>query len=994
MSYNRVFRCRSATAAFASVIILPLISTLAFAQAAEDSDEVIEEIITVGSQIRGAKISDALAVSVVSAEDIEVLGIDSGDELLEFLAEQGQNFFSESDNISGGVNSARGDIGAYNLRNLGTGNTLVLLNGRRLVNAASYQTESVGGSFIPVNTVNSNSLPVFGLERVEVLRDGASAIYGADAVAGVVNYVMKNDFEGFNLRTRFSWHDHMPRQDERVTIEWGKNINGGQTNLSVYLDYYHRDRVNSRDEARWADSDMRGLIPAGSPWEGSTSFRNTSINSEYGQHDIIGGSIPGITDSRGEFETYPMGDSRCVWDLGYGTCGAPDSQGTFRYNNNENRDLLSALTRVNVFVFLNHEFDNGVESFTEWSAYRSYTNTIRHASTKLSAVARYEVAADNYWNPFGPVGSPNRLPDSVVGAGSIPVGGFALQIDNYRWAQVPRIVDNDGETYRFLQGFRGTMGDWDWETALVWSQATKEDITHNRISNTLLQAALNDTTSNAFNPFSGRLDTNVEQLLIDVRRDNKTELKMIDVKFSKYDLFELPGGPVGFLAGLELRQESFEDLRDPRLNGTINFVDNNGNTYPFVSDVMNSSPTADSRGDRDVTSLFVELQIPIIENLDVQLALRYEDFSDIGDTTVGKIAVGWRPIDMLLFRGSWSEAFRVPNLVTVNESGVARSNTRNDYVCFFADPDEDTLDCRHGIQRTAQGSADLLPEQSTNISVGIVFEPLENLTFTIDYWEIEKEDTIGLIGEDNHTSLDLLTRFEQGTSNCATVTGNPAVVREDPAGLDPADAALYLAAGLCPVGEVQRIDDRYLNLATREISGYDVGIYYNTDIGAGNFDIRYVASFLDDYTQVEGPLLAAAQAAADSAGLGPSEYVIVGFGNLVRQNGNAESKHTIRLGWTTDKWGAALSGVRLDDFVQTSLTLSDGTEYVIPSMTTLNASFDYRFGMMGDSEARLRLGVNNFTDERAPLADVRFSYFSDMHRDFGTNYYVDLRLEF
>ena len=102
--------------------------------------------------------------------------------------------------ISGGVNSARGDIGAYNLRNLGTGNTLVLLNGRRLVNAASYQTEEVGGSFIPVNTVNSQSLPVSGLERVEVLRDGASAIYGADAVAGVVNYVMKSDFDSGRVR--------------------------------------------------------------------------------------------------------------------------------------------------------------------------------------------------------------------------------------------------------------------------------------------------------------------------------------------------------------------------------------------------------------------------------------------------------------------------------------------------------------------------------------------------------------------------------------------------------------------------------------------------------------------------------------------------------------------------------------------------------------------------------------------------------------------------
>jgi len=157
------------------------------AVAQEDDDEALEEIIVTGSQIRGANIADALAVSVVTSEEIEALGIDSGDELLEFMAEQGQNFFSESEHISGGVNSARGDIGAFNLRNLGTGNTLVLVNGRRMVNAASYQTESVGGSFIPVNTVNSQALPPTGLERIEILRDGASAVYGADAVAGMLD---------------------------------------------------------------------------------------------------------------------------------------------------------------------------------------------------------------------------------------------------------------------------------------------------------------------------------------------------------------------------------------------------------------------------------------------------------------------------------------------------------------------------------------------------------------------------------------------------------------------------------------------------------------------------------------------------------------------------------------------------------------------------------------------------------------------------------------
>jgi iron complex outermembrane recepter protein len=968
-----------------------------FAMAQEAAGEV-EEIVVTGSQIRGAKITGALPVSVVNAEEIETLGVESGDQLLEFMAEQGQNFFSEAENISGGVNSARGDVGAFNLRNLGTGNTLVLLNGRRMVNAASYQTEAVGGSFIPVNTVNSQSLPVFGLERVEVLRDGASAIYGADAVAGVVNYVLKNDFEGFNVRTRFASYDHMPRDDHRITLEWGKNFNGDATNLSVFADYYRRDRVNSQDEDRWFNDDFRDRVPAGSPWEGSTAFRNNSINSEYGQYDFVSGSLPGFTDSAGEFETYPAGDPRCQWTLGYGTCGAVDGQGTYRYSNNENRDLYGALDRFNLYAFLTHTFDNGVESFSEFSAYLSYTNTLRHASTGLSAVAALRVGAANYYNPFGPVTSPNRLPDSVIGAGTIPAGGRELFIDNYRWAQVPRIVDNDGKTFRVLQGFRGNWKDWDWDTAVTWSRAEKEDITFNRISNTLMQAALNDPGPTAFNPFSGRVNTNIEQALITVRRDNETELTMIDFKLSKNDLFEMPAGPAAFLAGIEVREESFIDDRDPRLDGTINYVDNSGNTFPNVSDVMNSSPSFDSSGDRTVTSLFTELQIPLLENLDVQLAARYEDFDDIGDTTVGKFAVGWRPIEQVLLRASWSEGFRVPNLVTVNEGDVARSNTRDDFVCFFADPNEVTLDCTYGMQRLAGGSKNLSPEESTNTNFGVVIEPLENLTFTLDFWKIEKENTIGLFGEENHTALDLLLRLGQGTANCASVTGNPAVIRDAPSTLDPADAQLYLDAGICPVGQVVQVDDTYANLDKRIVRGHDIGLYYNVDTAIGNFDVRYVASFLDKYEQVAGGR-AALLIEAQQNGQLPADVPVIGFADLRRQDGNAEDKHTLRVSWSRNDWSAAISGVRLGDFIQTSLTLEDPVSgdpiyYVIPSMTTYNLAVDYRFDGWLDSRAKVQLGINNITDERAPLADDSFGYFADMHTDLGINYYLDLKLGF
>lgn len=989
--------------------VMLLIAGSGMTAVAQETEEEIEEIITVGSQIKGANIRDALAVSVVTAADIEDLGVDSGDELLEFMAEQGQNFFVESENISGGVNAARGDMGAYNLRNLGTGNTLVLLNGRRLVNAASYQTEAVGGSFIPVNTVNSQSLPVFGLERIEVLRDGASAIYGADAVAGVVNYVMKDDFEGFSIRARYADWEGLPRNDAKLTAEWGKNFNDGRTNLSVFASYYDREPVNSQDDPKWADDDFRRLIPEGSPFEGDTSFRRSSANSQFGQYDVRS-SVSGLSDPNnffdgsGEFNTYPVGDSNCDFSpddpqyselaaLYPNVCFAADGGPIHRFNLNTDRDLVSDLKRTHLFAFLNHEFENGMESFTEFSAYLSDTRTVRHPSTRLSAVAKFRIAADAYWNPLGAVGTTARLPDSIIGT-DVPVEGLELEVDNYRWTEAPRIVDNDGETYRILTGLRGDIGDWGWEGAITWNKAEKTDITHNRISNTLMQQLLNDPTPAGYNIFSAGIDTNIEAALIDVRRDNETELKMLDFKMSNGELFDVWGGPAGFLAGIEWREVSFVDDRDPRLDGTITYTDNSGNTYPFVADVMNSSPTGDSSGSRDVFSAFTELQLPLHDTVNVQLALRFEDFSDIGNTTVGKIAAGWRPIDSLLLRGSWSEAYRVPNLVTVNESGVARSNTRDDFVCFYVDPDETLLDCSYGMQRAAGGSDQLVPEESDNTSIGVVWDATDNLTFTLDWWSIEKDGAIGLFGEENHTALDLLRLLEAGTANCASNPGNPAVVRNaGPDGGTP-EEALFLSAGICPVGSAQRVDDVYKNLDTRELSGMDIGIYFDIDTAIGTFDVRYVASHLDEYFQSAGPE-AQELLDAQASGVLPADVPVVGFADLVRQDGNPEWKHTLRVRWNKGDWGASLSGTQVSDVIETRPGVgSDGSPWVLDSMTTFNGSVDYQFNAFGDTNARVRLGAVNLTDERAPLASERFGYESDIHRDLPRSWYLDLRLDF
>ena len=1000
-SHNRSWMVATGATLFA------LASGNAIAQSADDADEeLVDEITVTGSQIKGARINDALAVSVFTSEDIEILGVESGDELLDMIPEMGQNFFSEAD-TAGSVNAARGDVGAINLRNMGTGNTLVLLNGRRLVNMASYQTERVGGSLVPVNSVNSNHIPVFGVDRVEILRDGASAIYGADAVAGVINTVLKDDFEGLTIRARYSDYDNLPRSAESLSVEWGENFNGGATHVGIFGRYYQRDRVNSQDDPRWANSDFRYRFPADSPYATSTRFRNDSANSLWGQFDVVSslGSTHSlrtndVTDGSGEFELFPSGDPNCAggFDLNNGNCLHEDGQGTVRYNLNDNRDLASELERTTVFAYFNHEMDSGLEMFGDVYFYSSTTNRTNTPITDLTA-APLRVGASNYYNPLGPLGSPSRVLDPAVYV-DVPDEGYELNMDLYRFAEYPRIVDNDGDAARVLFGLRGTTGDWDWESAVTWSEATRDDITHNRLSNTLLTAALFDPTPAAYNPFSAGVDSNLEQALIDIYRKGKSDLSMFDVKFSNPELFQMPAGPAAFLAGFEYRRESFDDDRDPRLDGTIRFMrdpdldgvfdiegDFEGDTYPLTSDVVGASPTPDGSGDRTTNSLFTELQLPLLDTLDVQLALRYEDFDDIGDTTVGKVAFGWRPVDQLLFRGSWSEAFRAPNLITINEQFVARSNTLNDYFCFYGE-DQGTLaeDCDYSIQRQATGSKDLVPEESTNTSIGIVIDPVENFSFTLDFWSIEKTGTIGLFGEENHILYDLVLRLEAGIADCSNVQGNPAVVRRD---FDPTDTDLvdgYLAAGLCPAGSVDYVSDKYTNLDTRSLRGYDIGAYYDVDTSLGSFYFRYNGSFYTEFKQTAtGDLSKTVEAAKEAD---PTiTYPIDGLGDLLGIDGNQENRHSASATWSRGDVAASLSGFRISGFNQ---ILSNGDPFYIPSMTTYNLKFDYSFDI-GETDMRFRIGANNITDERAPIADESYGFAKDAHRDWGRYVYVDLR---
>lgn len=334
----------------------------------------------------------------------------------------------------------------------------------------------------------------------------------------------------------------------------------------------------------------------------------------------------------------------------------------------------------------------------------------------------------------------------------------------------------------------------------------------------------------------------------------------------------------------------------------------------------------------------------------------------------------------------------------VNQAQVARFGSRVDAVYQYITENNTTTasgmdkDSKYTIQRFAMGAEDLQSEESTNTSIGFVIQPsqLDGLTITYDAWKIEKDKTIGLFGRDNHTILDLALLLENGTNNCDAFMGNTAVLR-DTDELDDGVLGLFSTAGICPVGQAYRVVDEYINMAKRTLEGQDIGINYNLDTSLGNFRFRYNATFTDTFEQVPTGNFSTIENAQASGAI-PAYVNLKGFGDLLGIDGNYDEKHSMKLSWGKGPWGVSLSGLKKGNFIQSSLTLSDGTEYVVPSMTTMDAAVHYKFDL-GGSTARLKFAVKNFNDERAPTADRFFGFFADAHQDYGRNYYLSLKVD-
>lgn len=982
-------------------------------QVAEDEEARLDRVVVVGSQIVGVEPGGALPVTVVGEEELAAIGGLDGDDLFRAIPQFGDVGFNSTENVSGGVNSARGDVASINLRALGTGNTLVLLNGRRMVNHPGTQSENL----VPVTTVNANAIPVMGVRRVEVLLDGASALYGSDAVAGVVNTVLKDDFDGFTVSGRYGFEPDVGGDEFNLNFEFGRNFNNGQSNIALFGSYTDRDPVFASERDWAANADLRDRLPA--DWEGDTNFRNNSNNTPWGAFTLrdpaTGGSVSldGVTNGSGGWHIQPGDFSGCLVDLGDGLCiDDSNSSGSVaeRYNTNADRTINNGVERLNLFGTFNHDFDGGLEFFSEAGLYTATSNAERAGSAQLTA-ARMIIPAENYYNPFGPVGSPNR----IEGIGT-PDEGLDVELRRYRVVDAgPRRIEVENTNWRLLGGLRGDWSGYDWETALLYSEAETDDTT-SRISNTLFLEALGLNTPAAYNPFNGgglpisnegdgtpSDPGTIDSFIVPVSRVSSTSLALWDFKLSRPDLFELPAGDVGAAFGVELRRETYEDDRDPRLDGTIQFP--GPLTGELTSDVMGSSPTLDSEGERDVFSAFAELAVPIVspdqniplaQSIDLQLAVRYEDYDLFGSVTKPKVALAWRPADSLLFRTAWSQGFKAPNLQQQFDRSLERVNNRTDFIQCEADLRAGRIasfsDCDQvaAVVSQRQGSTELGPEESESFSAGLVFDatflPPEAgaLQVTLDWWRIEQEDVVGIFGDENHLIYDYLLRAEGAF--------NPAVVRADPT---PEDIAAFAGTGLDPAGEVLFVEDNYLNLLPREVEGLDLGVYYSLDgTQLGDFDFRVNVAQLREFSQDIAPREAEILAAQE-AGIISDVAALSGAGDLIRQDGRPEWRWSASATWRYQAWGAGWFTSYIDDVLDTSATNDDTGEFwVVDSDIRHNAYLQYTFGEDGDQPLRLRVGARNLFDEEPPLADESFGYLGGLHSSRGRFLYVSARKSF
>ena len=991
-------------------------------EAAETPDTTgTQEVTITGSSIKRAD-DAALPVTIVSQEAMDLRDAATPVDLLTSLPAVVNVPINDSN--QGGV-SARGDVSSVNLRGIGSGNTLVLLNGRRVAAHGISSTEDG----VPAMSVNVNTLPARGLERVDILRDGASAVYGSDAVAGVINFVTDTNYVGNELQVQTGITEIGSGSDYGLTFTHGNFAFDDKLHWTSTFDYLNRDALETADLPNATDSDKRsrarpGFDAANGPFfdrnasSAYPSFRVGTAAATLYLSPLEGGAV-------GIKTTAP---ARTGAELGY------------YYDVNADGYSVPETERFNWFNGVDYEISDSLAAFGNLALYRAESTMVRPpVAYGINSDAALVVPIDNPYNPYGSrfystTGAPN-----ADGTARLTGAPRTVTIVTKRITDAgPETIDIETTSITAVAGLRGKFTEnWTWESAGVYSRAQTKDDSLNAIRESSLAAATRRTDASAYNPFGynfqvqgnqvvpttayvnpdGVLDSFVEKF----HQEGRNILGSVDARVNG-KLFDIGAGPILVAVGAEHRWDDYS-LTRPQYAG-VNGVGNALGLDPAANDFVQASAAGDVIGDRTVMAGFAETVIPVfgeanalpgIKRLEFGASIRYEDYSDFGDTSNPKFTVDWRPIEPLMIRASYNEGFRAPNLSVMN---YPTRFTVGSYFDPYRGPITNLpIDGQSQRQTGIEGNPNLVPETSDGRTLGFVLDVpyVDGLRFSVDYWKINQENLIASpdAAEIRESDADLLLSATQaalaaGTpydqidlgSGTAGYRGNELVQRAST--ITAEDRALFAAynAGrpqsqwVAPVGVLQVTYTPYSNLASATIEGLDYNLTYNSpQTSWGRLGVTADATYLKKFER---------RAGANA----PLEH-------RIGKSGATKWRGSLNLFWSKDDiWSGGVSAYYIGKYADTTASINkatydslgqpdyvyeiDGTYYwKVDDTVTFNAFAAYTYLPDGDgwfSDTTLRLGVKNLTAEDTPLTTDPAGYDSSVYNSVAPGRVWTLRI--
>ncbi|KGJ99292.1 TonB-dependent receptor [Thalassotalea sp. ND16A] len=772
-----------------SAIAIAIISACTFGTgpvfSAEESEEVnqdMEVIAVTGSRIKRQRETPS-PVQDLDAEALNQTGSLSLGEVLQTLPSVGSSL-----NGNGSSGTSHG-TSSLNLRNLGANRSLVLVNGQRWVNGAGTRGFR---DFVDMNTI-----PQAIVNRVEVLQDGATAIYGADAIAGVVNIYTHSDFVGTKIKTYYGQSSEGDRESVNLDLLWGKDF--GDSNLMFAASYSDQKPVYTQDRALTAV-----------PLNGLTSATPEGLFREDGLAGIVDFDVPagGITRDAGIDGS----------DISNWRATTSDD----KYNRYYNNYVVGPSERTALYAQALVPFDNVNLRIEALYNQRKSDQQFSEALSAVRGSRGFSIANDPSVNPFG-----------VEFSGSDFRHSAFFRDNGYR------VNAQDVETTRLGIGLDGEVGnDWSWDAYLSWAQNKGEFTSNNQMHLDKLALGLRacDTSDiegdvsdlavgcvpvNLFNPLTDDMVN-----YINFTGHDKNEASQVDFTLNATGfLFELPAGDLAMAVGIEYRKEKGEDTPDSVISSAPRL-----NSYRTTS----SSPRLGTVGEYDLKEAYIELSVPLLEGepmaeyLELSLATRYSDYSTFGSTTNSKAGVLYTPTEGLSFRGTWAEGFRAPSILELFEG---QRVTFNPVVDPCAE-DKSLPGCTgvpesyqqedSNVQITTGGNNLLQPETSENTSFGLIYMPtfFDDFSITVDWYDIDIDNTISEFGSQNILDLCAYTN-----KNCEVITRNS-------------------------LGEIDNIVDGPVNINKTSVSGMDVVMKYGMANQTGEWDFSVNVSKLNELTEV------------------------------------------------------------------------------------------------------------------------------------------------